>query len=294
MQDFNVLHFSDLHLSEARAYNLKNWNICLEEIATRRPDLVVVGGDMVLDDPDVQADQIFARRQLDGIRAPWRAVPGNHDVGDSLPAPYQNQPISEERIARYNALYGADWWHMEIPNWRLIGINSQLSASGLSAEKEQFKWLADTLSSAGDSHIAIFAHKPLCLDTIEEQTVSQFLVHPDSRRDLWKLIKQFDVRLIASGHTHRFRTLSCDGIPMVWAPTTAQINLNMKSPKDGWPDQHAGFVWYRFRPNAVEWELVQPSALVALDITALSSKYGPMRNAPEFRLADLVLNSEPG
>jgi len=284
MPEFDVLHFSDLHLSEVRAYNLRNWEICLDEITKRVPELVVIGGDMVLDDPDALADQRFARFQMDRIPVRWKALPGNHDVGDSLPSPYQNQPITQERLDRYKALYGADRWHLDHMGWRLVGINSQLFASGLEAEEEQYAWLAETLAEADSGNIALFTHKPLCLDTVEETLVSQWNVAPESRQRLWRLLKRYNVRLVASGHTHRYRTLIGDGIPMVWAPTTAQMNLKMKSPREGLPDQHAGFVRYRFRDNAVEWELVQPTTLVALDITDLSATYGAMRYAPEFRL----------
>ena len=288
MRCFRLLHVSDLHLSEVRAYNVRNWEICLQEIDARRPDLVVVGGDMTLDDPDAEGDQRFARSQLDRRPVPWKALPGNHDVGDNPPFPYRDQPITQQRLDRYRALYGPDYWCIDCDDWRIVGINSQLFASGLSPEREQYEWLAQVLGNANGRQVAIFTHKPLCLDAIEETTTSQWHVDPESRQKLWRLLRQYNVRLVASGHTHRYRTMSADGISMVWCLTTAQINRGMKSPRNGLPDQHAGFVWFQFRSNAVEWNLVRPLALVAFDATELSAKYGAMRNTPEYRLEPLV------
>src|SRR5262245_49332378 len=212
MRCFTLLHVSDLHLSEVRAYNVRNWEICLQEIAARRPDLVVVGGDMTLDDPDVEADQFFARSQLDRISVPWKALPGNHDVGDSLPFPYHDQPITQQRLERYRALYGSDYWSIDCDDWRVVGINSQLFASNLASEQEQYDWLAHALASANGRRVAIFTHKPLCLDAIEETTTSQWHVDPESRQKLWRLMRQHNVDLVASGHTHRYRTMSAEGI----------------------------------------------------------------------------------
>lgn len=282
MSDLRILHLSDIHLSRAKAYNQQNWDMCLRYIDARKPDLVVIGGDMVLDDPDVEEDQYYARREMERINAPWKAIPGNHDVGDSLPNPYQGQPVTADRIARYVALYGPDRWSIDIASWRLVGMNSQLLGSGLSLEADQEDWLASVVASRGRRHLAIFVHKPLCVDSLAETHQSGFCVSPAGRRGILDILAGHDVRLIASGHTHRFRALSAGGMPMVWAPTTAQINTKMALPRPGLPDQSAGFVSYRFREGAVEWELVRPDGLRPLDVTAMVERYGAMRNAPAF------------
>lgn len=289
MSDLRVLHFSDIHLSRTKAYNQKNWELCLREIDARQPDFVVIGGDMVLDDPDIEDDQYYARRQMERINAPWKAIPGNHDVGDSLPRPYQDQPVTEARVARYVALYGPDRWFIDIGSWRLLGLNSQLLGSGLNAEADQEDWLASVVASRGPRHLAVFLHKPLCVDSLVETHQSGFCVGPAGRRGILDILTGHDIRLVASGHTHRFRTLSAHGMPMVWAPTTAQINTRMASPRPDLPDQCAGFVSYRFRDGAVEWEHVQPEGLRPLDITAIVERHGAMRNAPAFSLAEDLL-----
>src|SRR5882762_702955 len=136
MTRHHVIQVSDLHLSAARAYNQPGWEACLAHIAAERPDLVVATGDLVLDDPDLDADHAFAHRELARIAAPWLALPGNHDIGDANPAPYMGQHLDPRRLQRYLHVHGADRWTRELGAWRLIGINAMLPGSDLAAEAE--------------------------------------------------------------------------------------------------------------------------------------------------------------
>src|SRR5215813_9114212 len=110
MSGYHVIQVSDIHLSAERAYNQANWVACLRHIANEQPDLVVITGDLVLDDPDQTEDHRFARSQLDRIPVPWLAIPGNHDIGDANPNPFMDQHITEERLQRYLSHFGADRW----------------------------------------------------------------------------------------------------------------------------------------------------------------------------------------
>lgn len=278
MADHRVLHLSDMHLSKVRPHNLGNWEVCLAAIRRVPPDLVVLGGDMVLDDPDVDEDHAFARAQMERIAAPWRAIPGNHDVGDTQPKPYKDQAITDARRGRYLALYGEDRWSIDLGRWRLIGLNDLLFASDLDAERDQFEWLQERLAEWSGRPVALFLHKPLCLDFLDEDVTMQSVVTPLGRRRLLSAITGSDVRLIGSGHTHRYRSLVCGGLTMVWAPTIGQMNHNFQMSRGGL--QRTGWVAYTFREDAVEWQLVQPPELPPVDITELSARYGAMRFVP--------------
>src|SRR5262249_31062045 len=159
-------------------------------------DLVVLGGDMVLDDPDTEEDHVFARAQVERIAAPWRAIPGNHDVGDTEPKPYKDQPITVTRRMRYLGHYGEDRWCTDLGRWRLIGLNDLLFASDLDAEREQSEWLKARLAEWPRQPIALFPHKPLCLDVLDEEVVTQSVITPVGRRRLLDVISNSDVRLI--------------------------------------------------------------------------------------------------
>lgn len=278
MTDHRVLHLSDLHLSGVRPHNTGNWEICLASIRRTTPDFVVLGGDMVLDDPDAEEDHAFARAQVERITVPWRAIPGNHDVGDTQPRPYKDQAVTDARRMRYLAHYGEDYWSHDLGRWRLIGLNDLLFASGLEAERHQFEWLKERLAEASGRPVALFMHKPLCLDVLDEGVITQSVVTPLGRQRLLSVIAGSDVRLIGSGHTHRYRSLLCGGLAMVWAPTIGQLNHNFQMSRGGL--QRTGWVAYTFREDGVEWQLVQPPELPPVDITELSAQFGAMRFVP--------------
>jgi hypothetical protein len=103
-------------------------------------------------------------------------------------------------------------------------------------------------------------------------------VTPLGRQRLLSVIADSDVRLIGSGHTHRYRSLLCGGLAMVWAPTIGQLNHIFQMSRGGL--QRTGWVAYTFREDGVEWQLVQPPELPPVDITELSAQFGAMRFVP--------------
>jgi 3',5'-cyclic AMP phosphodiesterase CpdA len=69
---------------------------------------------------------------------------------------------------RYLAHCGEDCWSHDLGRWRLIGLNDLLFASDLEAERHQFDWLKERLAEASGRPVALFMHKPLCLDVLDE------------------------------------------------------------------------------------------------------------------------------
>ena len=84
-----VVQISDTHLS-ARAGAPPEWAALVRWLTDDPPDLVVHSGDIVLEDPDDDADRAFAAELMAALPCPWVVIPGNHDVGfygeeDDLP-----------------------------------------------------------------------------------------------------------------------------------------------------------------------------------------------------------------
>jgi predicted MPP superfamily phosphohydrolase len=214
---------SDTHLSARAPEAQQNWSAVATHIAGVRPDLVIHLGDLTLDGLRVADDLRYGRTQLDQLAAPWRAVPGNHDIGDNLSsltlADYGVNPL---RRQRWIDLIGADWWALDVAGWDLIGINAQLFGSGLPAEKDQWTWLGDQLGGTRSTQPAVLiTHKPIAADQEELAAAPPYRFVPSpARRRLSDLLNGRRPCLVLSGHVHQFRRLQIGDATHAYAPTT--------------------------------------------------------------------------
>jgi 3',5'-cyclic AMP phosphodiesterase CpdA len=119
-----MLQVSDPHLSAARDYGVANFDAAVAAANAGRPDLVVASGDLVLDDPDDRADQDFARSRFDRLTTRWRALPGNHDIGDTPPDPWMGDVVTDDRRGRWIERWGPGWWVEEAEEWVVVGLDA--------------------------------------------------------------------------------------------------------------------------------------------------------------------------
>jgi 3',5'-cyclic AMP phosphodiesterase CpdA len=213
-----IIQISDTHLSRGKSHFADNWAPLAASIADERPNLVIHTGDVTVDGADVENDLRYAAELMHGLGVPFRAVPGNHDVGDAGPA---RQLVNDERLARWRAHLGPDRWVEDIEGCRLIGFDAMLLGSGEPEEAAQAAWLEAVMESAKGRRIAWFLHRPLFLDRPDEADTGYWSVKPQPRAYLLKLVQRHSVALVASGHLHRAHDFLHDGTHYVWAPASA-------------------------------------------------------------------------
>ncbi len=213
---------SDTHLSSEAPEAAANWDTVVRHVGERRPALVIHVGDLSLDGAHRPDELIAARRQLDRLPVEWRAVPGNHDIGDNLGSERPSgSEVDGPRRQRWVDAVGADWWRTDIGGWTLVGIDAQLFGSGLDSEAAQWAWLEGVLAETVGHPIALITHKPLTASEAELAAAPwQRFVPPGARRRLADLLDQRSVPLVLSGHLHQFRVLHLASRRHVWAPTT--------------------------------------------------------------------------
>jgi 3',5'-cyclic AMP phosphodiesterase CpdA len=260
MDELRFVQVADLHLGAGQEHHLDNWLKVSDWIVRERPDLVVVNGDLIMGDPDNDADHAFARSRIEQLPVPCRYLPGNHDIGDNVVSGKMAKRVNDARRERFLRHFGEERWAFAKAGWGFVGINSQLLGSdGQPAEDEQWTWLERTLREQEGQPIALFLHKPLFLDhpsepDHEDPTLRQSCIDSASRTRLLDLCRRHGVRLVSTGHKHQTRSFSLDGIYYLWAPSTACVN----SPPTTlhWGTREVGFIDYRFRPGGFDHRIV--------------------------------------
>jgi 3',5'-cyclic AMP phosphodiesterase CpdA len=94
MAAVRLVHVSDSHLSPTHAYFAVNWAAFRAEMAASPPDLLIHGGDLAFNAPAIEADLAHAAAEVATIGVEWRAIPGNHDIGEAPPFSRLGQPVT--------------------------------------------------------------------------------------------------------------------------------------------------------------------------------------------------------
>lgn len=254
-----IIQISDTHLSPGKSHFAGNWAPLAAWIAGERPDLIIHTGDVTVDGADVEEDLRDAAERMRGLGAPFRAVPGNHDVGD---AGHPRQSVTDERLARWRAYFGADRWIEDVEGVRLIGLDAMLLGSGHPEEAAQAAWLEAAVTSAAGRRIAWFLHRPLFLDTPDEGDTGYWSVKPEPRARLIELVRRHSVALVASGHLHKAHDFRHGGSRYLWAPASAfLVGPRLKAPPMP-GENRLGAVRYGLHGAALEAEIIGVPGLV--------------------------------
>jgi len=218
-----IIQFSDTHISHLGGVGYGNTERLvdyLNEVA--EPDLVVNTGDVVILDPDATEDRDAAMRIHERIDAPLRVLPGNHDVGECAPKPWRGIGVSSRRVQGFRSAWGSDRFVLfgdaarDAEGWAFVGINSELCASGLPEEDEQWAWLEEIAAEAAGRSVMLFLHKPLVIDDGTRESVT---VAAAARERILGTFGDADLRVVANGHVHRYRCATAGDVIAVWAPS---------------------------------------------------------------------------
>ncbi|QBJ96997.1 hypothetical protein ERC79_14330 [Rhodococcus sp. ABRD24] len=260
MTDLLIAHTSDLHIGRAAGperheRGRSGWSAFRRFVDATRPDLVVVGGDIVVDDPDDIADQREARNMIGGLPVPFVVVPGNHDVGDhpvrdGLPVDWHGKPVSESRVTTWEAEWGPSYWLHDLRGWRVVGINSQLFGSGLDREDQQWTWLEHkALPVDLQRPTLVVAHESLHLRPEHSDGTggadSWMSMPRESSERLADLFRRRPVRLVSAGHTHRHLEWAIGGINQVTAPSLVGAIPSRPDMAQAQGDAEPGWLTYR-------------------------------------------------
>lgn len=255
---FRIIQISDTHISPTKSQFSDNWEPLAIWLRSERPDLIVHTGDVTVDGADSEEDLRYCAELMRQLEIPFRALPGNHDVGDCN---HRHQPVDSVRLARWQRHFGPDCWFVDIPGWRLIGLDALLLGSGLPEEAAQFRWLEEAMQGAPQRRLAWFLHRPLFIASPEEADTGYWSVRPEPRQALMALARRHPVGLVASGHLHTAHEFVHDGTRYVWGPSAGFLGgPKILPPMPG--EKRLGAVRYEFDGGDVRAAIVAVPGLV--------------------------------
>ena len=258
---FTLVQVSDTHATDRHGHFSANLHAMARAVRDRAPDLLVNTGDLSMDGASHETDLATARAWHEGLGLPYRAAPGNHDVGDTA-ALRPDQPVTDERLRRWRGVFGPDRWTIDREAWRLIGLNVMLLGTGHPEEEAQFLWLEESLAFAGP--IAVFLHKPLFIDRADEPLRGYWNVAPGARRRVLDLLSPRRVRLVASGHLHVERRFETVGTAYVFCPAASFVVHGLQEELGG--IRRIGFVEHTFEEDGVTSRFMRPDGVEDLPI----------------------------
>lgn len=278
-EPIRIVQVSDTHLSRLRAYFHDNWEVFAAEMAASPPALIVHSGDLSFDGPAEEDDLVFARAEHDRLAAPWVAIPGNHDIGESALAVRLDQPINDTRIARWRRIIGDQFWCRDVGAWRLVGIDTALLGSGRPEEGEQWSFLDRALAGRGGRPVLLFQHMPPYLHDPDDAAFTALAVPHAVRGRLLDTCAAGGVKVIACGHVHVHRHVQHRGMDIVWAPATSFFNI-VERQHGGFGIPRPGYIEWTLTGPAIAWRVVEPPLMITHDVGLWNKAFGSTTKMP--------------
>ena len=268
----SILQLSDAHLSPRNTLFRGNVELIRRAVSDRAPDLVLATGDLSLDGADREADLQLAAEWHRGFPGRLLALPGNHDIGSDVRL-MPTQPVDDARLARWQRHLGLGRGVIDLPGWRVIGLNSEVMATGHAEETVQADFIRESLAGLGDRRIALFLHRPAYLFTPDE-AYGPWAIGPEGRNALAPILQHPALRLVASGHIHLHHEMRRGQVAHVWAP--ALSFYCDPSDQAGLPGgRRPGALLHRLHEDHVETILLAPEGMEAVRINDIQDQTYP-------------------
>jgi 3',5'-cyclic AMP phosphodiesterase CpdA len=270
-----IAQISDTHLSPSKPFFRANFDLVSDDLRRRRPDFVINTGDLSLDGADSDDDLRLARECHEGIGLDCHLLPGNHDVGDH-PEVARRQPANAERLRRYRRVVGPDHWVIDIPGWRLLGLNALILGSDDLGDGDQQEAVRACVAGLNGRQLAIFLHKPLADESYGEDLSSNRFMTAGPRGRLLGSLGAARPAAIMCGHVHQYRDTPVGGARHIWAPATSFVISDPWQP--GYGAKAVGYLLHEFNADGTHRHRLMPvRGLVHHDLACFPEAYGDVR-----------------
>ncbi len=193
-EKLKIGHLTDIHFPGGAQIYAR----CVYELNLIRPHLVVATGDVV-DVDTIKSAWVYNFFLSRYWKVPFYSIPGNHDhAGDDA--------------ANYQKFAGPLYWYTRIGPYLVIAFDT--AADGY-VTKEQLEWAEKILSQNPDTVKIMAFHHPIFnypggeievdlenIEKVKHKMYSSWAEHLEEASILVRMIANYDVRLILSGHIH--------------------------------------------------------------------------------------------
>lgn len=216
-----IAHLTDIHVQPERDA-ARGFERALESAQTHRPDLIINGGDAVMN--ALNADRARVKTMWDvfenvlraNTNLPVRHVIGNHDVwGWSDRKRYKAESGFGKQFALDRLEMESSYYAFSRAGWRIIVVDSIHPRIGngyvARIDNEQYDWLKSELTASAGQPVLIVSHAPVLSASaffhgMNERTgnweVPSALMHVDARRLTRRFAMHPNVKACISGHVH--------------------------------------------------------------------------------------------
>lgn len=181
-----------------------NLEALLEQISARRPDLMLLTGDL---SEDGSRDSYLALRSIfQSAGAPVLALPGNHDDAGLLEESFPGSPVDTIRVSEHGA-------------WQIVRLNSCIP--GAPEGRVSDRAVADLEEhldrNAGHAQLIALHHQPVA---VGNPWIDRYpLLNP---QPLLQLIDRYScVKAVVWGHIHQAFEAVRNGTDMLGGPSSA-------------------------------------------------------------------------
>jgi 3',5'-cyclic AMP phosphodiesterase CpdA len=270
-----IAQISDTHLSPTKPYFRQNFDLVAEHLRHAKPDMVINTGDLALDGADAEDDLIEAAHAHKALGLECHLLPGNHDVGDHLDVA-RRQPVDAARLERYRRIIGPDCWSIDLPGWRLLGLNALTLGLDLPGEAAQETLIREAAATLGGRSLGIFLHKPLADLAYDEQLQSNRFMTAKPRARLLCELRDVTPALVLCGHLHQYRDTTIGGTRHIWAPAASFVISDPWQP--GYGAKMVGYLMHEFNADGSHRDrVITVRGMVHHDLVGFPEAYGDVR-----------------
>lgn len=294
-QEWTFIHAADMQPGSPKSYRFKpafqeNWNTAKKQIRELKPELLLLGGDLTRDGSIHKWELLEMKEDLDSLNIPYHAVPGNMDTGNKhtqKPGPNPDRRdlelnITPPQLQQFEQVFGTSNWTFLHRNIRFTGFCDILLGSKLPEEDRLWEWLRQLPEKNTPSKHVVIMHYAVFIDDLYEESFDitqkdQYLswyfgLNKPEREQLLQIFKAAGVTDVITGHIHRMREITREGITFTYAPGIAFGQW-----KDHWKDGDSslGFLEYKVKGDTFEKRFIPLTR-----VSERTDGYGPGGHPP--------------